>query len=807
MPVKKVIYALPVFLLPLFCLAQKVTVTGMVADSLGKPLGFTTVSLLRQGNALQTTYTKEDGKFSFSRIDSGNYVMLFSHAGYDDKRQPLSVKLSGGDMALEKITMQGKSTLLKEVAVITRRPLVEQQDDKVIFNVEDDPTTKSETALDILRKTPFISVDGEDNIQVNGKKNFKVLLNGRETSMFSRNIKEALRGFPGALISKIEVITSPSAKYDGEGIGGLINIITRKKVAGYNGTLNTFLRSIDKLANLNINANAKVGKMGASVFFSAGGTEPVDLASFSTTTPTQPIAYVSRSLQGIRSNSDRWQFGNAELSFELDSLNTISSYANINSGRNRNWVDQEIRTVYSNYSTTSYFDLASRSRNPGISVGTDFIHKFKKIKDREFTFRFLGEFGKNTSYLNSFQDNPGTDRYTINNSVANNDQYTFQADHSLPVKKNDRFESGFKAILRRASSDFESLLKYDPAAAFKRNPGNTDNFKYMQDVFSLYSMYTLRFKKSGLRFGARVEHTSVNGNFITSNTVVKQEYTTLLPNIQFTNRLSPVVTMVFTYTKRLSRPYIWDLNPFVNNNDSLNISYGNPALGPQTIHSVSAQTRFIKGTLFAGINLESNYSGNKILEFTSLEPATGISRTTSLNIGKEFQVNLNMNINAKLSERWNVAANTSLRFSSVNSNASGGQKNHGLGGNFNLNGGYRVNKRFVINTYLGLWKDPVTLQTTYPFSTWYNLAFNHKFLKDKLNVSLRAVNYLEKTRDYRTVIKDPNFTTVNVSAQRRRGLAIALSWNFGKLSENVSRKKGISNDDLYNKPQQSQPNN
>ena len=125
--------------------------------------------------------------------------------------------------------------MLKEVVVNSQRPMVEQSDDKIVFNVEDDPTNKTETAIDILRKTPFITVDGEDNIKVNGKSNFKVLLNGRETSMFARNIKEALRGFPGALISKIEVITTPSAKYDGEGIGGLINIITKKKVVGYNG--------------------------------------------------------------------------------------------------------------------------------------------------------------------------------------------------------------------------------------------------------------------------------------------------------------------------------------------------------------------------------------------------------------------------------------------------------------------------------------------------------------------------------------------------------------------------------------------
>ena len=164
--------------------------------------------------------------------------------------------------------------------------MVEQSDDKIVFNVEDDPTNKTETAIDILRKTPFVTVDGEDNIKVNGKSSFKVLLNNRETSMFARNIKEALRGFPGAIISKIEVITTPSAKYDGEGIGGVINIITKKKVVGYNGSLSTFSRTSDKLNNFNVNGNAKLGKLGLSVFLNKGFTDPVLLYNTNTTIPT-----------------------------------------------------------------------------------------------------------------------------------------------------------------------------------------------------------------------------------------------------------------------------------------------------------------------------------------------------------------------------------------------------------------------------------------------------------------------------------------------------------------------------------------
>ncbi|MER3498041.1 MAG: hypothetical protein C4308_05090 [Chitinophagaceae bacterium] len=132
-------------------------------------------------------------------------------------------------MQLNAISLQSSAGQLKGVTVVAKKPLIEQADDKIIYNVENDPTTKTETAIDILRKTPFVSVDGDNNIQVNGQSNFKVLLNGRETAIFAQNVKEALKSFAGAFIVKIEVITSPSAKYDAKGVGGIINIIIRKK--------------------------------------------------------------------------------------------------------------------------------------------------------------------------------------------------------------------------------------------------------------------------------------------------------------------------------------------------------------------------------------------------------------------------------------------------------------------------------------------------------------------------------------------------------------------------------------------------
>ncbi len=201
-----------------------------------------TINFLQPQKKTSTTVVSDQsGAFQTSLLP-GPYKVTITHSSFRKKGMHLAVQEQPVDMGSIQLVALVKS--LAEVTVTAARPLVEQKDDRLIYNVEEDPAAKSESASDILRKTPYVNVDGDGAIQVNGQSNFKVLLDGRETALFSQNVKEALKAFPGATISRIEVITSPSAKYDAEGVGGIINIITKKKVAGYNGTINSNINSI-----------------------------------------------------------------------------------------------------------------------------------------------------------------------------------------------------------------------------------------------------------------------------------------------------------------------------------------------------------------------------------------------------------------------------------------------------------------------------------------------------------------------------------------------------------------------------------
>ena len=204
----------------------------------------------------------------------------------------------------------------------------------------------------------------------------------------------------------------------------------------------------------------------------------------------------------------------------------------------------------------------------------------------------------------------------------------------------------------------------------------------------------------------------------------------------------------------------------------------------------------MKGGTFAGLTFEASYSGNKILQFATFDPATGVTKTTSLNIGKELQLSITGNISMKINPDWNIFLNGNVRYNKVRNSQLKSQVNSGIGGNANLNTSYKISKKFTASGYSGFWRGPVTIQSSFPLNIWYGAGMGVKWFKEKLTTSLMVSNFFQKTRDWRMVTTDPYFQTSSTTTMPFRGINLSLTWNFGKMTENVSRKKGVNNDDL-----------
>jgi hypothetical protein len=788
----------------LFCSAQNkfiTTISGTIKDSLQqKPLTFATVTLFYKNHpkALRkATNTDEKGQYLFSQIDTGTYVLAVTYIGYKEQRLDLQVNGEQNIILPNILLPLSYKNTLGTIVIAARKNLVQQDNEKLIYNVEDDPSAKGELAIDVFRKLPFVSVDGEDNIKLNGQSNFKVLLNGRETSLFARNVKEALKGFPGALITKIEVITSPSAKYDAEGVGGIINIITKKKIVGYNAYLNSYYNTNNYYGGGG-NINAKFGRVGFTGTYNVSKSKNIPGINYSETKSLVPAFYKSRTTKGENLSNSFWQSGNAEVSWDMDSLNTLVAYGYI--GRGNSSLDQNytITTQLSNALTPalSYFNMNSSQEFPSENYGLDFISKSKHNPERELSLRFYNDRSQTFYTLGSEQLDSNYSRFVLNENTDHSRQYTAQADLTLPFNRKHKLELGGKSIWRRANADYNSQIKYNTSSTYTADPKNSDLFDYSQDVFSGYFMYTANLKKASFRVGARVEYTDVKGNFTTTHTAINTGYTNILPNVQYTQRFGRVYSMVLNYGQRLQRPYINSLNPFINNSDTLNISFGNPELNPQTIHNLSWQHRFLKGAFFAGLTFSGAYSNNMIVQYTSFDKTTGVSSTTSTNLGRSYQLSAGLNMNLKLTNAWRLTLNSDLRYNRIEKKIAPFQLYEGTGSSGSLNTFFKIGKLVTFSSNAGFLQLPPATQVQNELQYWYGSALSIKMFQEKVNLSFNYANFLSQYFDYKSAVKDVNFITYNTNSSRYRRLNISLLWSFGKLSESVSKKKGVYNDDL-----------
>lgn len=783
--------------------AQKqVTIKGLVQDSTqAKTLPFATVGLYHVNNQqkpLRNIFTDNKGRYEFTKVDTGHYIIFASNSGFTEKSS-LPFRITGDSALLEIPALQlgTASQSLAAVTISARRPLIEQSEDKLVYNAEADPSNAGQMATDVLRKTPFLSVDGEGNVQLNGQSNFKVLLNGKETAMFSKNVKEALQSFPAILIKSIEVITTPSAKYDGEGVGGIINIITKKKVIGYNGNIGVFQTTVGN-TNLNANASFKYGKIGFSGYYGLNRVDGFKTRNASETESYNPVAFYKRISSGQRKNNNFYNYGNIELSLDIDSLNTLSSYLAINSGHSKNVNQRYFDLIAPNKEDTTrtlfYDDF--NFRYPAWNWGTDFIHKFRRNAEQELTLKMFHDFSKDKNLMMSDQYSPAGNRSVINDNKADNRQSTWQLDYIHPFKNKMKLEAGLKLITRNASALYESQYRYSPNDKYTIDNTNSDNFNYRQYVYGTYATLRFTIKKFSFRVGGRIERTVVEGDFVKSNTRVEQDYYTFMPSFFVSRKFANIHTLSLSYTKRLSRPYIWDLNPFVNNTDSLNLNFGNPRLNPEIYHSFELGYTVLKGKTNINIKLSENFSNTQIARYSFFNDQTGVSSYTMDNIGNYSSTGLSGNITISVTPKWRINSNLGLRYDFVKNRLNPAQKNNGLGGWGSMSTNLDITKKISAFINSNMFKAPAQLQGYYGLNYWYSFGGNLKFLKDKFTLTLNINNIFNKDIEWKSSLGDKNFRTTSWNYRPGRSASIGLRWNFGKLTENVSRKRGVNNDDL-----------
>lgn len=784
----------------LIAFAQEVTglIKGTVTDSVTKQgIELITIAIKKDGTLIKTAVTPENGTFSLN-IPYGKYTLTAIAVGYTARTIPFELSAASKSFDAGKIILASQTNNLSEVAVSALKPVIKQEVDRISYDIQADPESKMLSALDMMRKVPLLSLDADDNIKLKGSGNYKILINGKPSGMVARSPKEVLRSMPASSIQKIEVITTPPAKYDSEGLSGIINIITNKKIDnGYNGSLT--LRHQFPVGGPGIGGflTVKQGKFGITAY---GGTgfyhQPeTETSNNRLTTGASPSAL---SILGRRTVDNNYRYGGAELSYEIDTLNLITAEINPYGGYNESKNNQLFRLT-SPQSLTSY-DLASKNRYEwaGVDLTLNYQLGFKSSKERLLTFSYKLNDGSNPQR----NDLTFTNRqnFTDPNYMQENDskirEQTFQVDYVHPVKKLN-IEGGLKGILRDNNSNFE-LRNFDAATNnYITDPLRTNIFTNNQDIVGAYNTYALNLDKWGFKAGVRVEKTFVKADFVSSASNVNTGYFNVIPSVSVNRKFKDQSNLNFGFTQRIERPGIDNLNPFVDRTTPNFESTGNPDLEAVLSNNFElSYSKFKKGSV--NIGLSYNFANNTIQNVSVFNEASQITRSTYANTGKDKNLMTNVNINYPLTEKWNVSVNGNFGYTWLEGTINGvATKNEGIRGDAYLNTGYKFAKQWKANASFNYSAPNVTLQGKLGEYFFMSLGGSKEIIKDKLTFSAGINNPFARYRYYRQVTEGVNFSQRYVGQNYNRSVNVSLNWKFGKLMDAIKKnQRSISNDDV-----------
>lgn len=785
---------------------QLLTVKGTVIDStVNKPLSYVTVVLLdpTTQQSVKGGLSKDDGSFELKAPAGKTYQLTLASVGY--KNKVIKLTGTGNDINVGKILLSISSSQLKEVSVTAVKPIMKQEVDRISYDVQADPESKALDALDIIRKVPLLSVDGNDNIKLKGSGNYKILINGKESALVAKNPSDVLKAMPASNIEKIEVITTPPAKYDAEGLSGIINIITKKNAdQGYNAGISGRYNSVYG-PGLYGHGSVKEGKFGVNFFVGTNRNKGFNAESGNT---QQIFGGQNTTQTGYGRNQFHNYFGNAELSYEIDTLNLLTASFETYNGKQTRSNNQFSNTTNADGSIAQQFRqmLSGYNSFEGLDASIDYQIGFKRKKDQLLTLSYKFSYSPNTnSSNNTFSERLNDDAASqpdfsqYNN--AGEREHTIQVDYAEPFKKLT-FEAGGKMIFRNNFSDFNQADLDPESGQYIVNPLYTDNFTYQQNVYSLYNTYQLKMDKYTVKAGLRVEHTTVNADFSSVNTKINPDYNNVIPSISL-QRTFKTSSINLGFTQRIQRPGIYQLNPFVDNSNPKFVSEGNPNLKPELNNTFELNySNFSKNSFNAGLSYQ--FSNNSIQNVSNLRvdnTADGtkdtVTTTTYQNLGSNHTLGFNVNTNLSITKQLTLNLDGFISKIWLKGTYNGQfYKNSGIMGNAFANASYKFNNGFRFGIDGGFFSGDVNLQGKSSNFIYNSYVLTKEFLNKNATISLVANNPEAKYQNYKSTTTTSQYYQSSFSQNPYRTFAIRFSYKFGRLNSEIKKSQhGINNDD------------
>ena len=765
-------------------MAQKTTVTGVLMDkNLNEGEPFATVRVFKVGKSdkpIAMFITDENGRFKQEVKGKGKYDIVFSSVGKDELRQTIELG-NENPIDLGTVYVKDSETMLKGVEVVAQKPLVKMDVDKMSYNVAEDEDSKSNTVLDMLRKVPMVTVDGQDNITVNGSSSFKVYVDGLPNVMFSSNPSMVFKSMPASAVKSIEVITSPGAKYDAEGAAGVLNIVMNKQnpqaaqsMNGYNGTVRA--SAGNKQLGASVFLNGQQGKLSYSANVMTSYNKPGN-----TTTEMEQIQDngVSQILTSDNDLKTPFTMGSLSLGYQIDDMSALNLTAQVNSMNTKT-----TGTTYTTMGGAAYgtgFSYGSttdmKMSRTSFSGSVDYQRFFNKEHTHSLGFTYQLNYSPATTEMtNNFLDTSSyidlTNRYSENKDKTTN--HIFQLDYSLPIGTGQTLNLGSKLQLHDATSDSKYYLKevYDPSTS--------SEYEYKNSILAGYGEYVGNYGKLGVKAGLRYEYTWQDVEYRLGNGQnFSTGYGSLVPTASMQYNLGVGSNLGLTYNMRISRPGISYLNPYVDKSNPIALIYGNPDLDVEKAHNVSLMYNAFTQKLMVNLNLHHNFVDNAISQYSFYDD-NNLLNTTYGNVVKSHQTGLSGYVSYLLTKDTRIFFNGGVNYIDLRSTALD-QKNSGW--TANVMGG--VQQTLPWNLKLSAFVISSTKSYTLQgWSSGFNLvtaSLSKSLLKDKLNLSISGLMGLNKggNLNIETYSRGKDFSSRNAVKVPIYGVTFTVSYTFG----------------------------
>ena len=794
---KKLVFAIAVIcLMAVQSMAQTTKVSGVLTDQTsGESEPFATVRVFKAGKTdkpVAMFLTDENGQFSQEVKGKGEFDIVFSSVGKEDLKQ--SITLSGEPaLDLGTLSIKENATMLKGVEIVAQKPLVKMEVDKMSYNVEEDEDSKSNTVLDMLRKVPMVTVDGQDNITVNGSSSFKVYVDGMPNVMFSSNPSMVFKSMPATAVKSIEVMTNPGAKYDAEGAAGVLNIVMNKtnpqvaeSLNGYNGTLRA--SAGNKQLGASTFINGQQGKLSYSANVMTSYNKPGN-----TTTEMEQLQDngLSQILNSENNVKTPFTMGSLTLGYQIDSVSVLNLTAQVNSMNMKSNGTTNTTMGGNGYGDGFSYGSTTDMKNARTSFNgsLDYQRFFNKEHTQSLALTYQLSYSPTTTEItNNFGTISDyidlTDRYSENKDKTTS--HIFQLDYTMPIGTGQTLSLGGKFQLHDATSDSKYYLTgvYDPSSS--------SEYEYKNSILAGYGEYAGNFNKFGLKAGLRYEYTWQDVEYhLGKGDDFKKEYGSLVPTASLQYTLSQGSNLGLTYNMRISRPGISYLNPYMDKTNPIALTYGNPDLDVEKAHNISLVYNMFTPKLMVNLNLHHNFTDNAISQYSFYDD-NNLLNTTYGNVVKSHQTGLSGYVNYLLTKNTRLFLNGSVNYLDLRSDALD-QKNSGWTANAMLG------LQQTLPWDLKLSAFAITSTKSYTLQGWssgFNLlttSLSKSLFNDKLNLSVSGLLGLNNGGNIliESYSRGKDFSSYNNVKVPISSVTFTVSYTFGnskkQATQHVSR--------------------